>query len=332
MSKNHKSCSARLFFQIFVLILVGIMSLTNEREVKTRESKHHKTQNFFSEFCKTKDEELVLKAKNPEFRYQADPKHNGTLLHLAAKADKPLLAEFLLKQGFKINDRDNISNTPLHYALNFKSKNTVAVLMRHSASLNIKNRRGELPLHLAAKNGFYEVVKASLKAGHSPSIKSGGDYSPLHYAAMGDHSDVVVLLVENGADINARSNYGWTAGSLSFKNKSDTTLYLHSKNAYFSKDHLMREFKLSDGWPLPGLEEIKNSLSKKEPELFQAALQNDVSRLESLARQGKNFDSKSDAQTPLLSFAIINKKFSAAKKIMESVSYTHLTLPTKRIV
>ena len=67
-------------------------------------------------------------------------------------------------------------------------------------------------LHEVARDGKLEKAKAWIS--HNPDLvfsrKSDGS-TPLHWAATGGHKDVVMLLLANGAEVNARSDNGDTA-------------------------------------------------------------------------------------------------------------------------
>ena len=67
-------------------------------------------------------------------------------------------------------------------------------------------------LHEVARDGKLEKVKAWIN--YNPDLvfsrKSDGS-TPLHWAATGGHKDVVMFLLVNGAEVNARSDNGDTA-------------------------------------------------------------------------------------------------------------------------
>ena len=73
---------------------------------------------------------------------------------------------------------------------------------------------GMTPLHEAASNYNVEIVRLLLQNGADVNAKSKGGYIPLHYAVIDgrtDIFDILHLLVENGADLEAQSSNGGRA-------------------------------------------------------------------------------------------------------------------------
>ena len=73
---------------------------------------------------------------------------------------------------------------------------------------------GETPLHAAAGNGHVSVVLMLLAEGANANAKSDNvrtpGWTPLHYAAGNGHVSVVLTLLAMGAEVNARDNGGLT--------------------------------------------------------------------------------------------------------------------------
>lgn len=64
------------------------------------------------------------------------------------------------------------------------------------------------PLHAAAGSGNAEVVQMLLDAGAEVNARSQRNNTALHVAAGRGHSEVVALLLAHGADVNAESRHG----------------------------------------------------------------------------------------------------------------------------
>jgi hypothetical protein len=71
--------------------------------------------------------------------------------------------------------------------------------------------QGDTALHEAARNGSSEVILLLLKNGADIEARNGEDKTPLHLAGMADKAlDAVTVLLDNNADIAARDEKGCT--------------------------------------------------------------------------------------------------------------------------
>ena len=59
----------------------------------------------------------------------------------------------------------------------------------------------------ATAQGNIESVKRHLDAGVDVNAKNKAEMTPLHYASMMGHKEVAGLLITNGADVNAKSQF-----------------------------------------------------------------------------------------------------------------------------
>ena len=92
---------------------------------------------------------LIKKGYNPKY-IQPD---GSTLLHLAAKKDKPELISYLLTLGIGINQKDNNGYTALHKAaMTTKNLKTLKLLIKKGADKSIKTEFGESVYDLAKEN------------------------------------------------------------------------------------------------------------------------------------------------------------------------------------
>jgi ankyrin repeat protein len=79
--------------------------------------------------------------------------------------------------------------------------------------INARDKDGSTPLHCAAWKGHAEVVKILLDAGAEVNARSQNEHygdTALHAAAHGNQKDVVRILIARGADLNAKNRIGRT--------------------------------------------------------------------------------------------------------------------------
>lgn len=100
------------------------------------------------------------------------------------------------------------SNSPLFTAIREGNVKAIVTLIEKGADLNARDDRGNTPLHLAALNLEADTIALLVKAGANPNAMNKWGDTPLIYSA--NSFEKVQLLVQHGADINARATSGAT--------------------------------------------------------------------------------------------------------------------------
>ena len=134
-------------------------------------------------------------------------------------ANKKGMAKILLAHGAIVDAPTNYGETPLHWAaegVNGLGKQVDLVefadaLIAHGADVNKKTGKGrsyQTPLNYAAY--WNNLYVAKLLITHGADVEGGGS-SPLSSAGVnGDFVEMAQLLVESGANVNARNSTGST--------------------------------------------------------------------------------------------------------------------------
>jgi ankyrin repeat protein len=157
-----------------------------------------------------------------------------TPLHAASERYEPDRVAMLIKQGADINARAANGQTPLHVAASSGSFGAMQVLLEAKAALDLKDHQGRTPMQ--AGIAFDTAVEILLQAGAEPSdillaafagradlvegflkldkkliaATTARGETPLHMAAGRGHVKVAKLLLDNGAEVNARDQSQFT--------------------------------------------------------------------------------------------------------------------------
>ena len=71
-------------------------------------------------------------------------------------------------------------------------------------------KSSDTPLHKAARQGDAEAIVVLIDAGANPNAKDDSGDTPLHRAAKGGHAKAIAALLAAGADPNAKDIGGFT--------------------------------------------------------------------------------------------------------------------------
>lgn len=124
----------------------------------------------------------------------------------------------LRQSSSSINARDAFGRTALWWSCSKGSTHTTETLLRHGADLNIVDNTHATPLHAAVTSGNIDMVRLMLRYGaESRDIDDWGS-TPLMTAVWHDSNELIDLLLKHGADIRARDKcLGQTALSFAAK-------------------------------------------------------------------------------------------------------------------
>jgi|CZKL01.1.fsa_nt_gi ankyrin repeat protein len=103
--------------------------------------------------------------------------------------------------------------TPLHLAAAFATPNAVELLLRHGARVDAvsDNPQHNQPLHAAtALSRNPEIVRLLLNNGAEVNARQVGGFTPIFSAAAANQKDLVELLLAHGADAHLKSDQGKT--------------------------------------------------------------------------------------------------------------------------
>ena len=130
-----------------------------------------------------------------------------TALHWAVRNDDAALVDRLIRLGASAKAANRFGVTPISLACENGSAPVVQRLLKAGVDANTAGPLGETPLHLCARTGKPEAVRALLAGGaRVDTIENWRGQTPLMWAAAEGHVDTMKVLVEAGADVNARSS------------------------------------------------------------------------------------------------------------------------------
>ncbi|XP_057335602.1 putative ankyrin repeat protein RF_0381 [Microplitis mediator] len=123
-------------------------------------------------------------------------------LHLAIQENNYQIIEYLIANGADVNANcDGV--TPLYVAVENKYTEVVELLLKNNAKVNIQTRPKSL-IHLLNWSSSFEIVDMLLAAGADIDLDVDG--TPLHHAISNKVESMVEYLINNGADVNLKSN------------------------------------------------------------------------------------------------------------------------------
>ena len=118
----------------------------------------------------------------------------------------------VLEQGADVNRPLVDGTTALHWAVYWNDLHTADLLIRAGADVNATNRYGASPLWMACTDGNDAMVRMLLNAGANPNLLAVGGEPVLMAAARAGSLEAVKALLTYGADINRKEpRHGQTA-------------------------------------------------------------------------------------------------------------------------
>ena len=170
--------------------------------------------------------------------------NNQSALHSAVQEGHPDVVRVLIDAGASVNTKDRNGAPPLHCACRLGHLDIVKMLVEAGAGVcttdsngqsclmpasgaghtetvrylvglkdvevNHKKNNGVTALHCAVQKGHVDVVQVLIDAGADIDAKNEVGRSPLMFASIKGHLDVVKVLVEAGAGVRATNNDGDT--------------------------------------------------------------------------------------------------------------------------
>ncbi len=113
----------------------------------------------------------------------------------------------LLKDGADVNTAQADGMTALHWAAQKGDVDLAKVLLYASANIRATTRiGGYTPLLIASRNGDAAMIRTLVDAGGDPNNSTTNGTTALMFAAAAGKPDAVTVLLDKGADVNAREN------------------------------------------------------------------------------------------------------------------------------
>ncbi|UCC71624.1 MAG: ankyrin repeat domain-containing protein [Gemmatimonadota bacterium] len=127
-------------------------------------------------------------------------------IHEAARQGDAAAVRALLDENADlVNSRDDGDATPLHYAAAGGSQEVADMLLARGAGVNAQNHSGETALHWAVIRNQRAVAFLLVQNGADTELRENYGRTPLLWVARETGNvEIATLLIEAGADVNAR--------------------------------------------------------------------------------------------------------------------------------
>ena len=135
------------------------------------------------------------------------------LIHAAAVNGSPETVTYLINKGFSVSLKNDMGQTPMHYAISMRRKNVCEILQilltAPDARINVKDGDGDSLLHYAVCRDI-KIVEFLIKNKAKVDIKNSWGETPLHTAAEKADMPVIKYLLSHKADIETQDSLGGT--------------------------------------------------------------------------------------------------------------------------
>lgn len=141
--------------------------------------------------------------------------------------------EYLLDAGAEVNATDAGGHTALMYAAAARNSEMAAELLDAEADAGIKDGKGRTALMYLCLNGtdspdMTAVLKLLLQSGAELNARDNAGLTPLAYAIRNTNTEWVNLLLEEGADVNVQDIRGRTTLMLAAQAQTDPSALLNA--------------------------------------------------------------------------------------------------------
>lgn len=152
---------------------------------------------------------------------------NEELLHIVCVLGNQRLLKLLIEYGCNVNELDKYGRTPAYWAVQEDNLTCLKILYEQGANFSIKGENEETLLYFATGEKNIVIVQYLLNIGMKNDINDI-NFPPLILATNYNDKDMVKLLLDNGANINLKDNFGNTAltNSIYYANYEITKLLL----------------------------------------------------------------------------------------------------------
>ena len=138
-------------------------------------------------------------------------------------------SQLLIERGVDVNEKGVGGWTPLIIAASLNRLEGVQLLLDNGADVDIGGFDHRTALHWASERGHEKVVQLLVK--HQAGVNLGAHtWTAGLLAAQGGHVGVLHILIENGANVNAKDYHGRTALHWAVKHDSGTMLQTLADN------------------------------------------------------------------------------------------------------
>lgn len=193
--------------------------------------------------------ELVKKCIDAKLDVNAKDEDNFTPLHLAVMIDSKDIVQLLIDHGASVQATDGRRRTSLHHAATTGNDPIARLLLSKGAKVDAEDERDLTPLHLTSLGGWTDLASTLVQHGAKLSAESGRkggflsdlvtvigsrlpvarafvsksavseaiieglqevNLTPLHFACLSKKPDMVKLLIQQKANIDAKTSGGRT--------------------------------------------------------------------------------------------------------------------------
>ncbi|KAJ6095512.1 hypothetical protein N7486_006258 [Penicillium sp. IBT 16267x] len=139
------------------------------------------------------------------------PDTGNTALHVAVQLRRPRIILFLLEKGAAIDIANDEGYTPLQLAANMDNCEAISLLLQHCAHIEARSLSGPTALQYAAWKGHWVAFDLLLIGGADINVWNKQGETLLHeQARYSVHTGVVSKLLNQGANLEARTSQGYT--------------------------------------------------------------------------------------------------------------------------